>query len=384
MKISEVDKFKKGLNDKQKKEYVQIVKAEETRLNKEGIGELRAEILAIRKANAMFGDKSKSMEYSELESTQMHIVLSEASPEASKANDFQLVLPIGTTYDDWYGQLIFTTKFMKAMVSNQDSLKITKPFLNEQHDRGKAFAWLSDMRVSNEGLEVKWDFNQLGNDTVEGNIYRYFSSEIGSVTDVDTGESVFPVFRGAALTNSPVMKNMPEVHLQDVIFEENTNGGNEVNFKEAMEALKALQLSDEERKELTETYGEKTKLVKDVDLAEKLVAKEEVIVSLQEKVKVLEESIALGEADKIEAKLTEALDAGKIKPVDKEKWLARLTKDFDEYSEVIDEMAVAVVLDTELGSEHVDKIEVKTHKFEDYSGNKGVGVKTKKDLKDYS
>lgn len=380
MKISEVEKFKKGLDAKQKAEYTKIVDTEIKKLRKEGVSILQAEIQAIRKANSMFGDKSKVMSFSDLKETSINIVLSKADAD----EDFQLVLPIGTTYDSWYGELIFTKTFMQAMVDNQASLKNTEPFLNEGHDRGKAFAWMKEMRATDNGLEVKWDWTKLGTEAVNDRIYKYYSSEIGSVTDNDTGDFVYPVFRGCALTNSPVMKNLPKVHLQEVILENNNIGEEKVNdFTEVMEALDKLELSDEQKKELSTKF--KVDNPEEVSLAEQLIAKDEVITTLQETITSLESNIALNEANKVDLKLTEALEAGKIKPVDKEKWEERLTKDFAEFSDILDQMAPVVKLD-ELGSEQDEKTnETKVKlKFEDFSGGKGSGSDAKHDLKDFT
>jgi phage I-like protein len=357
VKIKDVERFKKGLNDTQKKEYVQIVSAETSRLLKEGRPALEAEGRAIQKANSMFGDTAKAMHYSEFESTNIIVTLA----EAGTSEDKQLVLPTGTTYDAWYGELIFTENFMKEMVKNQDRLKNTEPFLNEGHDRGKACAWATELEASEDGLLVKWDFTELGTDLVQKKIYKYFSAEIGSVTDADTGERVFPVFRGCALTNSPVMKNLPEVHLQEVTLNEKPNGGKEVNFNEIMEALNGLTLSDAEKAIIAKDYS-----IIDTDLAEKLKAKDEVIVSLNEKVIALNAEVLSFSADKIEVKLSEAMTAGKITPATKDVWKARLEKDFEEYSGIID--SLATVADFKEHGSELDEDKIKGKKSSEYTG----------------
>lgn len=363
---SDVERFKKGLSDKEKKEWAKIANATLASQLKKGTKELEAEIIAIKKANSMFGGKARAMKYSDLEHTEVKLVLAEAGTDG----EYQLVLPRGTTYDSWYGELIFTNTFMKEMVKNQNRLKNTRAFLNEQHDRGKACAWADDIKATDEGLEVKWDFTTLGKSLVEEKIYKYFSAEIGGVTDVDTGEYVYPVFRGCALTNSPVMKNLPEVHLQEV-----TDGGNEVNFEDILEALK-MELSDEQKAKIRELLG-------DADLSEQLEAKEEVITSLNDKITELQKQIDLTEAEKIENKLSEAEKAGKITPANRDKWKERLTKDYDTFSEVIDEMAVAVKLDEEAGSE-LDAEDGGKPKLncDDYTGKEGV-KETSKDANNY-
>ncbi len=375
-KVKDVEKFKKGLSDEEKKEWVSIANKALTSLKKKGKPILEAEVTAIRKANSMFGDKVKAMKFSDMSDTTIELTLSEAGTE-----ELQLVLPTGTTYSDWYGELIFTETFMKEMAKNSDRLKNTRAFLNEGHDRGKACAWAEELVASDDGLKVKWDFTSLGKSLVEDKIYRYFSAEIGSVTDVDTGERVFPVFMGCALTNSPVMKNLPEVHLEEVTFTEQTNGGKEVNFTQIMEALSSLTLSDEEKLKLLEAY--KVEDSEQIELAEKLIAKEEVITSLNERIVSLEAEVNTFSEDKVEAKLSEAITAGKITPANKETWKARLSKDFEEYSAILNELVAVVILE-EMGSEE-DNDEVKPkHLSSDYTGQIGLSTNKEGKSSDYT
>lgn len=361
-KISDANRFKKGLDAEDQKKWAEIANKALSKQLRKKVSLLEAEQIAIVQANASFGDKLKIIKFKDLKETTINIML----VEAGSSDEMQLILPTGTIFSDWYGTLMFTENFMKAMVKNQSVLKNTIPFLNRDHDRGQACAWAEDIKSSEDGLSVKWDFTSLGKQLVEDKIYKYFSAEIGSAMDVDTGERVYPVLRGCALTNSPVMKNLPDVHLHEVEFIENTLGGKEVEFKEIMEALVELNLSDEEKTELSKA----AKIVAPKEstiISDKLEAQKEVVTTLNDKVKSLETALATFSADRIEAKLSEAMKLGVITPANKDKWTVRLAKNFDEFSEILDESKPEVDLG-EHGSEEDNNSKESKYKASDYTG----------------
>lgn len=370
-KVKDANRFKKGLDEADQKKWADVANKALSKLTRKKVPLLEAEQTAIRQANAMFGDKQKVMKFKEMEDTTISIMLA----DAKASDDMQLILPTGTTFSRWYGALMFTENFMKAMVKNSEVLKSTDAFLDENHDRGKALAWPEEVKSSEDGLLVKWDFTSLGRQLVEDKIYKYFSAEIGSSIDVDTGERVYPVLLGCALTNSPVMKNLSNVHLHEVAFKEETLGGKEVkDFKEIMEALADLTLSDEEKATLLEAY--KTEDSDKVKLAEKLKDADKTIVTLNETIVGLEADLVTFADAKVEAKLSEAMKAGKITPADKETWKTILSSDFEKFSAIIDKLAVVVELD-ENGVEVDNNDVTPKHKSSDYTGQKQLSTGSK-------
>ena len=118
-KVKDAIRFKKGLDEADQKKWTEIANKALAKLAKKKVPILEAEQTAVKQANAMFGDKTKSMKFKELAKTNICVMLA----EAGNTGEMQLILPTGTTHDGWYGQLIFTENFMKAMVKNQEVLK---------------------------------------------------------------------------------------------------------------------------------------------------------------------------------------------------------------------------------------------------------------------
>ena len=125
-KIKDVDKFKKGLDAEQKKEWVKIANRVLKSELKKDTGELEAEIIAIRTANNTFSE-SVYAEMSEYKDAIHKMNLGEISD-----NEYQLVLPVGTHYDDWYGDIIITETYINKLVDNQGVLKNVSPSLNSK------------------------------------------------------------------------------------------------------------------------------------------------------------------------------------------------------------------------------------------------------------
>lgn len=349
-KKEQVIKFKKGLEESSWAKWVRIANKVLKEKIAEGIAFLEAEILAIRAANSSFSTQEiTGLSFSDM---QEHEELRLAEVSSGSDDDFQLVIPVGVTYDDWYGEIILTKAFMEAMVKNQTVLQKTKPFLNEKHDRGKALGWAKEIRATEEGLEVKWDFTRLGRQYVEDDIYKYYSGEINSMLDRDTGEKVYPVFGGAALTNSPVMKDMPGAHLSE--DKPNTADGPNIEGEESMDFSKlkeeALTLSDSDKSELVLALGFVKRDDEIVALTDKVSAMTEVNSTLKEQVISLGDKLKEIDEAKTEVFLSKAIADGKLKPADEAVWKERLNKDFGDYSKIIEELPVIIDLDGPRGT----------------------------------
>jgi len=374
-KKEQATRFKSGLDESHWSKWARIAnKVLKTKIS-EGIAVLEAEILAIHAANAAFSDKAiEGLSFSQMQEHE-ELRLAEVT---NIEDEYQLVIPIGTTYDDWYGEIILTETLMQAMVDNQKALKNTKPFLNEQHDRGKALGWASDLRVTDEGLEVKWDFTTLGRSLIEDDIYKYYSGEIISMKDRDTGEQVYPVFGGAALTNSPVMKGMPEAHLSDSNITQaegpKEEGAENMDFSKLRE--EAVNLSDSEKLELGSAIGFVNRDDEVVALTDKVSAMTDVNSNLAEQNTALSDKLKAVDAQKIETFLGDMIDAGKLKPADKDVWKERLEKDFADYSTIMESMPKIVDVDGPNGTGLDAEIESKDFKT---MGDEFIGKKAPKE-----
>lgn len=361
-KVNDVDKFKKGLAEEEKKEWVKIAnRVLKTEIEK-GTDELEAEVIAIRTANSSFSEYTGKVvslaEYNEA-------IRGMAFGEITDA-EYQLVLPMGAFYDDWYGEIIITKTYLDRLVKNQAVLKNVQPSLNEDHDRGRAVGWAEDIKASDEGLLVKWKFNKVGRQLIEDDIYRYYSAEIDSRKDIETGEIVYPIFSGAALTNHPVMKTLPPAHLSeqgDIVTHDNKTKDKIMDFKE----IKDFRFSDAEKDELSKMLGfaEKIKVVEaeKTELSEKLAAKDEVIKAKDAEIVKLSEYKKGVQAKEIEDVIEKALSEGRIKPVDKDKWSKRLAGDFNGFSEILAEIPANGAVDmSEHGSAENKDVELSESK----------------------
>jgi hypothetical protein len=142
---------------------------------------------------------------------------------ASNVSTLQ-VLPQGKFKHPWYGDLDFTEPRLRAMVRNFDRKVLNIDIMvDEGHDRSKALGWFKGLKHRNKhtingveysGLFADVEWNDLGRDLLERDIYRYFSAEVGSYTAAD-GKKYTDVVFGGGLTNRPFFKQMPSVSFED-------------------------------------------------------------------------------------------------------------------------------------------------------------------------
>jgi len=220
--INEVEKFKKGLNDNQKKKWVNIANSVLEKCIKDGGDDLECEVKAIRTANAKIDEidenelsnyvKSSNIIFEKLTKIQP---MNCAIDFESDINDYQLAFPIGLWNTSKYGEVIITKTFAKKSVENWKRLMQSgrNIWMDTQHDFGAANAWAKDVTYDDDGIKVKWDFNKKGKELIQDKQYKYYSAAIMMDTDIRSGEPIYPVLEAVSLTNSPVMYTMPEVHL---------------------------------------------------------------------------------------------------------------------------------------------------------------------------
>lgn len=221
--VSDVDKFKKGLTNEQKKKWVAIAnKALAVCRKQDGADDLECEVKAIKQANGSFSDESPDLSTfsNPLRPTDhtrpVYMALAEVGDSEEK-DEYQLAFPIGAFQTGMYGEVIITQTYAERMEQHwrDGVLGRRSVYMDTEHDFAEANAWAEDMRVTDEGLEIKWDFNERGRELVSDRRYRYYSAAIGYAIDIETGEERYPVLHAVSLTNRPVMYTMPEAHLSD-------------------------------------------------------------------------------------------------------------------------------------------------------------------------
>lgn len=342
-KISDVVKYKKGLNDDQAAYWLAIANRTVQEKLDDGTPDFEAEMIAVRKANAMF---SESLALSDDALKRDNAFVDggiKLAVGAAVADDtaYQMVLPMGLTHSNYYGELIFTPAYMQRLIANQGALKNTKPFLDKDHTRGEAYGWVEDMKADDDGLKIKWKFTELGVEAISKEIYKYYSVHLGSLKDRDTGDIVYPVFMGCALTNNPVMKQMPAAHLSEPGPAQRDREiqsmevGTMRTFEEVMAAL--LLLDGNELAKATDAQRMQVASKLNIRLAEPGV--DETAKVLEQRVKTLSEENAelrkKQRAEEIKTTLDESTSKGKIKPVERQEYEKNLNEDFDLWSKVL-------------------------------------------------
>lgn len=134
-----------------------------------------------------------------------------------------MVFPIGEWHSTKYPSLPLTEDLASELIANFESgLLGTEPVVDSsgKHDTSApAAGWVKRVYLASyeEGdvtglalwADVKW--TTLGAELLTSEQYKYGSVEIGPVVLNDTGETVDNVLRSLTLTNTPVLRLMPNV-----------------------------------------------------------------------------------------------------------------------------------------------------------------------------
>lgn len=254
-------------------------------------------------------------------------------------DEYQKILPVIKSKSHKYGALEITREMIGAMVDNWKNKVMgeREPYLDIDHFGGEAAGWFPDIEARDDGLYVKIEWTELGREKVEKRLYRYFSAEFGEYMGLEDGEIRFPVLYGAALTNRPLMSNLPAAHLSENTpahsdGENDTEGDPDMGtLKDVLDALFAL--SDDERGKATDEDRGKAAKALDIEVGTDTEA-----VKLSDQIVTLKTQLSTiqSERDELKAKLDEkekaelaarkanvielAVKAGKILPKNREKW----------------------------------------------------------------
>lgn len=363
--VKDVERFKKGLTEAEKERWVRIANgALSSCMKKDGGDEIDCEVKAVKQANGSFSEKPADLanfsnplrpkDHNE----PMRLTLADAGGGA----EYQLAFPIGAFKTGKYGEIIVTRTFAERMVTHwrEGVLGKRAVYLDTDHDFGEANAWADDMRVSDEGLEIKWEFNSRGRELIADKRYRYYSAAIGFAIHVETGEEAYPVLCAVSLTNSPVMNTMPEAHLSTKTIPAHGDGaqndpqeGNQmISFAEVLEYLKDAK--DAEKGVVLKELGAADAVSQSLLLSQKVTTlegeKETLATANADLTKRLTglqtETLAKQKTEVI----TNALSEGRILPKDKEAWEKRFDANPAFTVEVLGALPKAVVLNDPIGN----------------------------------
>ena len=145
--------------------------------------------------------------------------------EAIQAGDTtpMMVFPVGEWHSAKYPNLPLTEELANELIANFEAGVLgTEPVVDSsgKHDTSApAAGWVKRVYLASyeEGdvtglalwADVKW--TPLGAELLTSEQYKYGSVEIGSVVLNDSGETVDNVLRSLTLTNTPVLRLMPDV-----------------------------------------------------------------------------------------------------------------------------------------------------------------------------
>lgn len=125
-----------------------------------------------------------------------------------------MIFPLGKFKHPQYGELDFSEKFFATVIENyENNILQTQPFIDQEHDEGKALAFFDTIPYYRQGvgLFAKPKWTPYGKEQLAKGMYQYFSPWIDSVTDPQTEKTTDDVFRGGAATNIPFLKMMPPI-----------------------------------------------------------------------------------------------------------------------------------------------------------------------------
>jgi hypothetical protein len=352
--INDVDKFRSGLERDQKTKWVAIANNVLELCVKKGGDVLECESNAVKSAN------SKFIQYSFADDKKL-----QTAPVNKNVSDWQLVLSVGLWQTMKYGEIIITKTLCEKLYENWKNkiFNEREPFLDVNHDRGEAQAWVEDMRCTDDGLEIKWRWTSPGKEKVEGELYRQYSADFGSAKNIKTGEIVYPVLYGVALTNNPVLNTLPKATLSEISdaeLKKEKLQGKKMTIEDVIKFINDPARNQEEKDAIMKAIGIEPKEDAKEDSqtleAKKVAAyakteKEKIAMSesdmvvfeaLKDQVKTLSERLAKeDEAKKNSVKSSViglALSEGRIKPVDKEKWEKRYDSNPEEIGKILSEL----------------------------------------------
>lgn len=343
-KTEDVERYCAGLDltAAQSAEWLKIANQALEAAEAVGADTLEAELNAVKTANSVF--RSASQKHSDAPvrpavGASLAVVLAEVG-EAS--DGFQMVLPVGYWFNRWYGDLIFTQTYCQRVVDNWKAKVLGKrePFLDTEHDRGAANAWVVDMEARADGLYVKWDWTDRGRELVAKRIYRFYSADLETALDIKTGKEVYPVLAAVALTNCPAMNTLPDAHLSDQpgahgdALKPPAKPGKEEDNMELSDVITFAKAAPEtDRDQILSAIAP--------DLKTEAEALKAANLSLTERLSAMEAEKKA--ARKVEV-IGKALSEGKILPKDKEAWERRFDASPDVIAEILASMPAAVDL----------------------------------------
>jgi len=135
--------------------------------------------------------------------------------ELSVSQNKLMMFPRGKYQHPEYGVMTFDDKFFEEIKGNFDNkvLGQTEPFIDVDHEKKAAAAWIRGLTIEPEGLFADVEWTDLGKELLTSKQYKYQSPWWGAFKDPTTKKTYDRVLRGGALTNVPFLKVLPPIEL---------------------------------------------------------------------------------------------------------------------------------------------------------------------------
>jgi phage I-like protein len=116
------------------------------------------------------------------------------------------VFPKKSVYIEKYDRHInFNDQLFSDMIEGYNCEKLSKPFLDEEHNLGISYADITNLFSNEKGLFAELELNAIGLDAIKERKYKYISPEWGDKTDTE-GKLHKNVLWAITLTNIPALE----------------------------------------------------------------------------------------------------------------------------------------------------------------------------------
>jgi phage I-like protein len=213
---------------------------------------------------------------------------------------WNLILPVSKFFNKKYGEWIEISKdFVEKMFMNFKNkmpdygVSIDIEHMSEHGSYGK----VTDLRISEKGLEALLDYTDVGKELVEAQKFKYLSPTYSEkYNDKRTGKEIGPVLLKLALTNTPALPDMEEIIFSDGSAENIRSVTVEIQNEEVKRKMEINEIINQQRIDLTESRG------KVKELSEQIEKKEDKIKTLSEEISAMKKKTEETEADLKKAK----------------------------------------------------------------------------------
>ena len=249
------------------------------------------------------------------------------------------VFPRGKHYINKYNLVLnCDDKFFGEIKRWWEGSKFIKPYLDKNHEFGEKYGEFTELRVTDEGLQMYLVLNAEGRELVKAGKYSYLSPTFSDSKDSD-GTLYKNVVFTVSLVNYPALMVMDKVQEQIALSikeDKKYIGGKSMELREIVASKLKLSLAADDGSILAEI--------------ERLLNEGATIEDLKSEVQRMKEALDTAEADKLKAEKEKEAAEAKLSALEQEAKLKEAERVVDEaiecgqYLPALKEMKVAQYL----------------------------------------